>query len=344
MNKTLDTKLADIHRNPDSQAFILADAKDPDMALGIAATGRDFQRPGGPPRSLEQFREHIRQNVRQGLLDIMLMSVSMNESLAIDERLFERSAMTPAIRANDTSDIHLARGGAYFRQPARPFRTATIEHAQYGRIPPARGVQRPGANLGLYSLTFNNDTDLDIQTLQAYKEFRIEAEQKGFRHFLEVFDPNAPVHPIAPEALGGFINDQIIRALAGVASAGRPIFLKIVYHGPKYMEELAHYDRHLVPGILGGGAGTTYDAFKLLAEAKKYGAKAALFGRKINIAEHQLSFIHALRQVADGQFTAEEAVKAYHGALEKLKIRPHRDLQEDMRLTDPALNYLQGSR
>ena len=30
------------------------------------------------------------------------------------------------------------------------------------------------------------------------------------------------------------------------------------------MEELAAYDPNLVVGILGGGAGTTYDAFRLI--------------------------------------------------------------------------------
>ena len=75
----------------------------------------------------------------------------------------------------------------------------------------------------------------------------------------------------------------------------------MVYHGPKAMEELVHYDPHLVVGILGGSAGTTYDAFKLLSEAKKYGARVALFGRKINNAENQLAFIRFLRLIADGE-------------------------------------------
>ena len=98
----------------------------------------------------------------------------------------------------------------------------------------------------------------------------------------------------------------------------------MVYHGPKAMEELVHYDPHLVVGILGGSAGTTYDAFKLLSEAKKYGARVALFGRKINNAENQLAFIHFLRLIADGEISAEEAVRAYHGVLQKLGIKPHR--------------------
>ena len=82
---------------------------------------------------------------------------------------------------------------------------------------------------------------------------------------------------IAPEKLGEFINDNIIRSLAGVPESGRPVFLKIVYHGPRAMEELAQYDPNLVVGILGGSAGTTYDAFKLIHDAQKYGARAWRF-------------------------------------------------------------------
>jgi hypothetical protein len=167
----------------------------------------------------------------------------------------------------------------------------------------------------------------------------VEAEEKGFRHFLEVFDPNAPANAVAAEQLGHFMNDLVARTLAGVASPGRPIFLKMVYHGPKAMEELAHYDPHLVPGVLGGSAGTTYDAFKLLAEAKKYGAKAALYGRKINSAEHQLGFIQFLRWIADGEVGPEEAVRAYHGMLQGLGIRPVRPLDKDMQLTSGIAAY-----
>jgi hypothetical protein len=147
-----------------------------------------------------------------------------------------------------------------------------------------------------------------------------------------VFDPNACADH-CPADLGRYINDLIVRTLAGVPQAGRPVFLKIVYHGPKAMEELAAYDPHLVPGILGGSSGTTYDAFKLLTEAKKYGARAALYGRKINNSEHQLTFVSFLRLLADGQISAEEATRAYHGELQKLGIKPLRPLADDMQLT-----------
>ena len=117
------------------------------------------------------------------------------------------------------------------------------------------------------------------------------------------------------------------------------MFLKIVYHGPKAMEELVSYDPHLVVGILGGGAGTTYDAFKLLAEAQKYGARAALFGRKINSAECQLAFVEFLRLIADGVISPEEAVRAYHAVLAKLNIKPRRKLEDDLTLQTNVMSY-----
>ncbi len=103
------------------------------------------------------------------------------------------------------------------------------------------------------------------------------------------------------------------------------------------MEELVAYDPHLVPGVLGGSAGTTYDAFRLVEEARRHGARAALFGRKINRSEHQLTFVRFLRAIADGQLNAAEACRSYHAELERLGIRPKRPLEEDLQLTDACL-------
>lgn len=339
--KSLDIKLAKIKANPSCREFILADAKDADMAFGISSPGKspEHYSQEGKFRSLPEFHECIRQIVRQGLVDIMLMSAHANDLLAIKERLFENSHVTPAARANDTTDVHVIREGTYIGQPSRPFRSATIDHIQCGRVECQEDERHLGANLGLYSVTFNNDLALDTQTLNEYKAFRIEAEKKGFRHFLEVFDPNAPLKPIAPEKLGGYINDMIVRSLAGVPEAGRPLFLKMVYHGPKWTEELASYDPQLVIGILGGGSGTTYDAFKLISEAQKYGAKVALFGRKINNAENQLAFVEMLRLIVDGKISPEEAVRAYHGVLQGLGIKPYRSFEDDMQITTGVTSY-----
>jgi hypothetical protein len=354
--KSLDAKLAEIRADRSSRAFILADAKDADMAFGVRAPGpRGYlSRSGARPaqfspelwnrqeygyRNLPEFLDIIREVVHQGLVDIMLMSAYVNEQLSIKEGLFKNSAVTPAARANDTTDVWAIRHGCYTGEPAQPFRSASIDHIQCGQIECDRTSDEvPGANLGLYSVTFVNDLEQDRETLLSYKSFREEAERKKFRHFLEVFDPNVE-SGIAPEKLGEFINDNIIRTLAGVPESGRPVFLKIVYHGPRAMEELAQYDPNLVVGVLGGSAGTTYDAFKLIHDAQKYGARVALFGRKINNAEHQLAFIEMLRLITEGRISPEEAVRAYHAVLQSKKITPNRSLENDLQLTDQAMSY-----
>ncbi len=354
--KSLDAKLAQIKADRSSRAFIIADAKDADMAFGVRAPGpRGYLAARGARpanfspevwsreeyghRNLPEFLDIIREVVRQGVVDIMLMSAYVSEQLTIKEGLFRDSHVTPAARANDTTDVWAVRHGCYTREPVQTFRSASIDHIQCGKIECEReGGEVPGANLGLYSVTFINDLAHDRDTLLAFKEFREEAERKNFRYFLEVFDPNTPTG-IASDKIGEFINDKIIRSLAGVAGAGRPLFLKIVYHGPRSMEELAQYDPNLVVGILGGGAGTTYDAFKLIHDAQKYGARVALFGRKINNAEHQLAFIEMLRLITDGRISPEEAVRAYHGVLQARKIKPKLSLEKDLELTDQTMSY-----
>ena len=341
MEKSLDVKLARIRADRSCRDFILADAKDADMAFGLSAPGKSPEHYAHEAkfRSLADYRQLIREITAQGLVDIMLMSASNSEILTIEERIFENSHITPATRANDASDIWLAGGeGVYGRVPARPFRTATIDQMMCGKAECEPHERRLGSDLGLYSVTFNNDIELDLHTLETYKAFRLEAEAKGFRHFLEVFDPNAPGDN-PPDNLPKFINDHIVRTLAGVTERGRPVFLKIAYHGPAAMEALCSYDDRIVVGILGGSSGTTYDAFFQLWEAKKYGARVALYGRKINHSEHQLTFVRYLRAVADDQIDPAEAVRAYHGDLAKFGIRPYRTLDEDMQLTVTASSY-----
>ncbi|MFQ3650080.1 MAG: hypothetical protein SNJ75_07080 [Gemmataceae bacterium] len=339
--KSLDLKLARIHADPHGcKDFILADAKDADMALAIGAPGRSPEAHSGEVRfrSLREYRDLIVQITEQAMVDIMLMSAATNELLTIQQRLFDDSPVTPAVRANDTTDVHIVRGARYPSDPSLPFRTTTLDHIQCGHLDCTPAERTLGADLGLYSITFTNETERDRDAIEEYKQFRLEAERKGFRHFLEVFDPNIP-GAVDPNILPEFINDAIVRTLGGVTSRGRPLFLKMVYHGPKAMEELVHYDPHLIVGILGGSAGTTYDAFKLLAEAKKYGARVALFGRKINNAENQLAFVHFLRLIADDQISPEEAVRAYHGVLQALGIKPLRDLATDMTLQTGVMSY-----
>src|SRR5271166_3013590 len=135
MQKSLDAKLARIHADPHGcKDFILADAKDADMALSIGAPGRSPEAHGSELRyrSLAEFRDIIEQIVEQGLVDIMLMSGSTSERLTIEKRLFDNSHVTPAARAKDTTDIHIVRGSRYPTEPSLPFRTATLDHIQCG--------------------------------------------------------------------------------------------------------------------------------------------------------------------------------------------------------------------
>ena len=345
--KRLDTKLANILSGSTSpKDFIIADAKDADMAFGITAPGpqagacrHGYSESEGCWKTLGQYREQIRAVIAQDIVDIVLLSASNLEELGMKEGLFENSALTPAARANDTSDVWAVRGGKYpTEHPSRSFRTATIDHIKYGRLTDDHTLPVKGADLGLYSITFTNNIDWDYKALQDFHAFRIECERRQFRYFLEVFNPN--VNPGIPDKkVAGFLNDHVIRTLAGVTQIGRPVFLKIPYNGPGPLEELVSYDPKLVVGILGGSAGTTLDAFQLIYDAQKHGARVALFGRKINLSESPLAFIELLRRVVDGEVSPVEAVKVYHSILQKTGIRPQRSLQQDLQLTTNKMSY-----
>ena len=210
--------------------------------------------------------------------------------------------------------------------PSRPFRTANLKDIAAARL----------SDLGLYSVTFVNDIEADLRSLEAFADFREDAAANGIKYFLEVFNPN--VDPGIPaEALGSFVNDNLARCLSGVLKAKRPEFLKYPFNGPKALEELVTFDPQLVVGVLGGGAGTNRDTFELLYQAEKYGARVALFGRKINLAESQLDIVRFMRLVADGAVTPLQAVRDYHSTLKDKGIAPTRSLEDDSKVTETVL-------
>jgi hypothetical protein len=317
--------------------FIVADAKDADMAFGVPSTGPARQKDGTSTRfrTRAEFIEMAQAIVEQDDVDIMLTSTSTMERM-VECGTYRSSKIKPAIRANDATDVWLMRGADYSSKLSRPFRSTNLSRAMWGSATPKLGEPIVGTDLGLYSLTFNNDIDADIASLEAFAVFRAEAAALGFSYFLEVFNPNVPTG-IAPEILPHYINDCIQRCLAGLTSAERPLFLKVAYNGPKALEEMISYDPSLVIGVLGGAAGTTRDCFELIAQAEQYGARVALFGRKINFAESPLAMVAYIRAVADGKLTPSDAVKAYHGTLQSEQIKPYRDLAADNEITDATL-------
>src|SRR5215469_10207261 len=337
MKSRLIDKLNRIRSHSSTREFILADARDADMAWGVPCTGKAHPSADTAPyRTMPEFHEQIRAVARQGIVDIMLASISTMSLLAHRERLFDSLDVTPAVRINDATDVWCPRGGRYRNYPSAPFASGFIEEAQHGSITAAQG--EPVVNLGLYSVTLNNQLPEDHDSLLAFKAFRAEAERKKFNYFLEVFAPNTDAG-LRAEEIPGFVNDSVCRMLAGVSLSARPVFLKIPYFGPRALEELVAYDPSVIVGVLGGSSGTTYDAFKLVADAQKYGARVALFGRKIKAAEDPLLFITFLREIVNGAISPEEAVRAYHGGLQAKKIPPVRSITEDLETADATLNY-----
>lgn len=328
LDRSLDRKLraiAEGRYTPDD--FVLADAKDADMGFGLTAAGTVDGAPVGmlgPGRyqTRDRYLDAMRAQAAYGVIDILLTSASNGERLATGGSLPDD--VTLAIRANDTSDVWVGRGAGYAAMPSRPFRTVDL------------AAIRPFTDLVLYSITFNNDLEADLVSLEAYAAFRREAASIGMRHFLEVFNPNAPSR-LEPAEVAAFVNDSIVRALAGITSAQRPVFLKLGYNGADALQELTEHDPSLVVGIYGGTVGTTRDTFELLHRAHTHGARVALFGRKIQRAESQLHLVQLLRPVLRGELSPTDAVRTYHQALADAELRPRRSLAEDLELTDRVL-------
>ena len=334
----LDQKLSRIRAGQYKRSdFIIADAKDGDMGPSIPGCGPKRNKDGSSARFVTrpEFLENISAIVAQDIVDIMLLSASNLEAL-VEKGVFKNSAVKPAIRANDTTDIWVVRGAEYSKQPSRPFRTASLSRVMTGSLDASRGTAVTGTDLGLYSITFNNDLSHDYTSLEHFSAFRDDAARHNFKYFLEVFNPNVDCR-IDPALVPHYVNDCIVRCLAGVTKADRPQFLKIAYNGPKALEELASFDPSITVGVLGGGAGTTRDCFELLNQAEKYGARVALFGRKINLAEDPLTMVSFMREVASGNIQPLEAVKAYHGSLQKSGLTPIRTLAADSEITEKVL-------
>ncbi len=328
IGRTLDPKLERIRAGEYRPSdFIIADAKDGDMGGGAAAPGpvRDpAGRSGDRMLTAVDYRRAMTEMISDGPIDIMLTSLSAAEALQSTDA-FAGSTITPAVRLNDATDIWGLRGATYRTAPAVPFRSARLDRA------------RALCDLGLYAVTFYNEPARDVATLERYATFRDEAEAVGMRHFLEVFNPAFPIDT-GDVPLGTYINDCIARSLAGVASSDRPLFLKIQFNGARAMEELAAYDPgNLVVGILGGGAGTTRDAFELICQAERHGARVALFGRKIHQTEDPPATVRFMRRIVERELAPSEAVRAYHDHLGRAGIRPWRSLEVDIAVTDAVL-------
>ncbi|MHA1549676.1 MAG: hypothetical protein ACTSYE_12170, partial [Alphaproteobacteria bacterium] len=326
--RRLDEKLARIRANDyRPQDFIIADAKDGEMGFGVHVAGPAHDSASGQPSGFKPYLDYqqaMREMTRSELVDIMLMAASTAQRLT-GEGLFEESRVTPAIRLNDTTDIWSGRGCAAKQHPSRPFRSADVARA------------RKVADLGLYSVTFYNDIAVDVPALAAYAAFREEALACNMRHFLEVFAPAFAIDT-GDASLADYMNDTIVRGLAGLVHDEMPLFLKIPFLGARAMEELASYDpQRIIVGMLGGSSGTTRDTFELIAQGERYGARVALFGRKINLSEDPIALVSHMRRVLEDRLSPKEAVSSYHAHLQARGVTPIRPLDDDLQVSEAVL-------
>ena len=324
MKKTLDTKLDKIRNSKYQKTdFIIADAKDGDMGGGVFAPGPMLKNPE-QPKSYISYLQAMREMTNSGLVDIMLMSASSAEILN-KEKIFQNSGVTPAVRFNDTTDIWGQRHSNYKKFASKNFRTVHLSSVS------------PFIDLGLYSITFSNDLEKDLESLWGFRTFLEDLANHDLRYFLEVFNPQIHIG-IKEDQIPSYVNDCILKCLAGLTSKERPLFLKMPFNGPKAMEELCNYHPEgLIVGVLGGGKGTTRDTFELVRQSEKYGARVALFGRKINLAESPMNLVRLMRAVIEGTMQSMEAVQEYHDCLAQEGISPKIPIDEDQKITENVL-------
>ena len=174
-------------------------------------------------------------------------------------------------------------GGTYAAGAVAAVPSATIDQIQAGKLDPTPSERRRGAEPR--ALLDHAEQRPRRSTTSRSRRTRNSASRPSARASATSSKSSTPT-PAAtacPTDLGRFINDLIVRTLAGVPAAGRPVFLKIAYHGPQAMEELVAYDPHLVPGILGGSSGTTLRR----VQAARGGEEARRAGRAVRPEDQQ---------------------------------------------------------
>ena len=194
------------------------------MAFGIGAPGQSPEMHAGEVRirTLAEYREQIRQIARQGLVDIMLMSASTNDVLTI-QRAAVREQPRHAGRAGQRHQRHLRRPRRPLRrsEPARPFRTATLDHIQCGHVDCRPGRARAAART--WACTASRSTTAWTTTwpsLEALSPFPRRGRAQGLSPFPRSVRSQRARRDLTPDEMPQFINDSIARTLAGVA-AGR---------------------------------------------------------------------------------------------------------------------------
>ena len=246
--KSLDTKLANIHADPRQREGLHPRRRQgrrhgrrargdgrriPSPASALAG---GVSRPDARDRPPGAGRHHA---------DVAPAPASV---LTIQERLFDNSPRH-ARRPRQRHDRHPPpAGGTYAAEPSRPFRTATIEQIQSGNSTDPSGSElRRGADLGLYSITPNNDLEFDYATLRRTRNSASRPSARASATSSRCSTPT-PAATHARHDLGRFINDLIVRTLAGVPQRAGRCSSRSPTTGRRRWRSWSRYDPHLVAG------------------------------------------------------------------------------------------------
>lgn len=282
-----------------SPIFVFAgDAQAAGGLRGLGSVGGAAQRRW---RTRPEYQQLCRDLSLDGAIDGCLMTPADAETLAVDERFFDRIDVTPLVRTNAETWIWSPRHGAYNRAVSRPFQTVPLRDAGFCRELICQ-VQDFNIRLGLYSITLNNDVEADLRTLETYLAYAHEVGRTpGFDHFLEVFLPNTPQHGLSGEQMGEYVADNIVRTMSYLRRSERPLFIKTAYTTASVWRELCSFDPTLIIGALGGPRGDARSTLELAHNVVANGGKVILFGRAVFEDENPRVMCQALRRVLDGQ-------------------------------------------
>lgn len=316
MGERVFEKLSQPERLADSPIFIFAG--DAQAANGLRGLGTIGHGPRARYRRRPDYLQLCRDLCEDGAIDGCLLTPADAETLAVDERYFDTSPVTPLVRTNAETMIWNPRHGTYRSSPSKPFITVQPRDPGFCREQICK-AQDFDVRLGLYSITLNNDVRYDQEMLAAYLTFAQEVGRTpGFDHFLEVFLPNLPQHGLSEEAIGEYIADSIVRTMSYLRRHERPRFIKTAFTTPAVWRELCEFDPTLPIGALGGARTDARGTLELAHNVVGNGGKLILFGRAVFEDDEPLAISRALRKVLDGAPPAE-AYEDYQADLKKAR-------------------------
>jgi len=314
--------------NPEllNKSPIFVFAADPLASAGIRGLGIEYK-PEPHYRTRPEFLQLQREIVEDGYIDALLMTPADAEVLALDERIFDSSPVTPIVRMNSETSIWNPRHGRYRQSLSEPFRTVLPQDIKnYCELLVAPALECH-VRLGLYSITLNNDVTADKRILDEYIKFAHEiGEIQSFNHILEVFLPNVRIPGMDEKKAGQYIADSLVRTMSYLRKRQRPLFIKTEFTTPETWQELNSFDPSIVIGALGGPRKNALDTLTLARDVVKYGGKVILFGRKVFGEDNPRLIAKALRSVLDQEMPPEEAYAEYQKAISPSQtyMRPQR--------------------